>query len=121
MKHLNWDEETALLKDQLGEARQKSSPGEIDRLAAVLKEKEKDEPLSVFRAAEYTDIEGNTRVAYLGTFYAQSGATISRIADDRNVCIRCHVANYHEMRPKDLEEKRLAERPGKGYQAVALP
>lgn len=120
LKHLHWQEEMNQLKSQLGQAQNAKNQAEMDRLNALIREKEKEETVSVFTSAEYTDIEGNTRVAYMGTFYAQSGATISRIADDRNVCLKCHVANYHEMRPEDLETKRLEERPGKGYQAIAL-
>jgi len=75
---------------------------------------------SVFYEVEYTDSEGKVQKTTLTTLYALSGATISRITVDRNVCLQCHTANYHEMRPEALELRRLKERPGKGYLSLSL-
>ncbi len=75
---------------------------------------------SAFFEVQYRDSEGKLKKSPMGTLYAQSGASISRITPDRNVCLQCHTANYHEMRPKDLELKRQAERPGKGYLSLSL-
>ncbi|MGH8103185.1 MAG: multiheme c-type cytochrome, partial [bacterium] len=120
LKNFQLEEKIAPLRASLKAATDQTDQENISGMSEVIKELEKQEQLSVFPAVQYTDIEGNVRTAYLGTFYSQSGATISRIADDRNVCIRCHVVNYHDMRPRDLEFKRLEDRPGKGYQSIAL-
>ncbi|MHA2609876.1 MAG: multiheme c-type cytochrome [bacterium JZ-2024 1] len=68
----------------------------------------------VFPEVEYIDLQGKVKKVAMGTFYAASGATISRITEDRNICYKCHTAAYHEMRPLELEERRLQMRSKTG-------
>ncbi len=76
--------------------------------AQAAREQPDSEP--VFAEVTYVDITGKKKKTTLGTFYAAWGATISRVSEDRNICFTCHTAAYHEMRPPELEEKRLQER-----------
>lgn len=76
-------------------------------------------PRQVFPTITYTDEEGNDKTIEYGTFLSQSGAAIARITEDRNVCLSCHTANYHDMRPRDLESARLASR--KRHLTLTLP
>ncbi|MHA2621697.1 MAG: multiheme c-type cytochrome [bacterium JZ-2024 1] len=77
------------------------------------------EPRQVFPSVTYTDETGKDVTIEYGTFLSASGAAIARITEDRNVCLQCHTANYHEMRPRELESARLESR--KRHLTLTLP
>ena len=94
-----------------------SAPRSARGLAPFLKEQtrrrllaEGKEAPPVFPVIEYVDVTGEKKKVEYGTFISRSGAALARIVSDNQTCKDCHSANYHDMRPKEVELPRLQKK-----------